>query len=124
MRVRKRTRNIIAVAVIIFASAMVAWYYLSLRPAPADDLAKCLRDKGVIFYGANDCRDCADQNMLFGRSFRFVPYVNCTKQPQRCAKAAVKNYPTWEFPGGRRVEAQMELPVLARQTRCPVPEEQ
>src|SRR5580698_9410273 len=79
-----------------------------------DAFAQCLNAKGAKMYGAFWCPHCADQKELFGSSFQYVNYVECGIKGSRaiataCTDAQVKNYPTWIFADGSRVEGEHPL---------------
>ena len=89
------------------------------RYAQADTLAMCLRDKEVTMYGAYWCSHCKNQKDLLGDAFRFIPYVECTKDPQKCIENGIRGYPTWIYPGGERLEGEQSLEKLAQTSKCP-----
>lgn len=60
-----------------------------------DAFAKCLTQKGFTMYGAYWCPHCKDQKALFGDSFKYVNYVECTEQTQLCTDKGVQGFPTW-----------------------------
>ena len=71
------------------------------------ELAKHLKLKGAVLYGAWWCPHCTHQKELFGsEAIELLPYVECDKDDAgraRCQQAQVKAYPTWELNGERRV---------------------
>lgn len=71
------------------------------------DLARHLKLKGAVVYGAWWCPHCTHQKELFGpEAIELLPYVECDKDDagrQRCEKAQVNVYPTWDLNGERRV---------------------
>ncbi len=84
----------------------------------ATELAKHLSASGAKFYGAYWCPHCADQKAMFGQAARLLPYIECDPrspagQPQVCAAAGVRAYPTWEI-NGQRYEGVLSLDELAR----------
>jgi|SRR5580704_7953118 hypothetical protein len=88
--------------------------------------AQCLNAKGAKMYGAFWCPHCADQKELFGSSFQYVNYVECGIKGSRaiataCTDAQVKNYPTWIFADGSRVEGEHPLDFLGQATGCALP---
>ena len=101
------------VAVIVVIGAVVGglWYAdrgeAPKRQAQAE-LARCLSDQGVIFYGAFWCPNCAEQKELFGSAADDLPYLECST-PDRsaqlpvCADEGITGYPTWEFTDGIRL---------------------
>lgn len=89
-----------------------------------DSLAKCLTTKGVKFYGAYWCPHCANQKALFGDAARYLPYIECADpaNPQEvnaiCKDNGVTGYPTWVFPGGKRLSGEVPLKNLAEESGC------
>ena len=71
------------------------------------ELAKHLKLKGAVLYGAWWCPHCTHQKELFGvEAIELLPYVECDKDDAgraRCQKAQVRAYPTWELNGEQRV---------------------
>lgn len=101
-------------------------YGLSYReklPGKYDDFAKCLSEKGIKEYGAYWCSNCLAQKELFGRSFKYVNYVECSLpnnagQTQICIADGIESYPTWEFANGTRIEGLMTLENIATRSGC------
>ncbi len=103
------------------------------RPKPAfaqsknlDGFAQCLADKKVTMYGSFLCPHCDDQKKLFGPSFRFVPYVECTVRGSRlltshCVAEQIRFSPTWIFADGDRRLGLQPLKVLSEKTGCKLP---
>jgi hypothetical protein len=89
------------------------------------EIAKCLTEKGVKFYGAYWCSHCAEQKKLFGDDMRYVNYVECDprgQNPKRdeCVAAGVQSYPTWFFPG-QELDVGTKDPVeIAKKANCDV----
>ena len=71
------------------------------------ELAKHLKLKGAVLYGAWWCPHCTHQKELFGsEAIELLPYVECDKDASgraRCQQAQVRAYPTWELNGEQRV---------------------
>ncbi len=91
----------------------------------ADHLAHCLAAKKVTMYGAVWCEHCKDQKELFGDSFKYVPYVECTvngsrKITEECKSLGIRRTPTWLFPDGERREGVVPLDQLAHESGCPL----
>ncbi len=107
-----------AAAAVVF---LISGYRLS-APTPPDasfaaGLARHLSATGAKFYGAYWCPHCADQKALFGDAAALLPYIECDPrspigQPEVCAAAGVRAYPTWDI-GGRRYEGVLSLQELA-----------
>ncbi len=87
-------------------------------------LAQCLKDKGVVFYGAFWCPHCRAQKALFGDAMPALPYVECSNsdqsQKQVCTDKKIQNYPTWRFPGGGELTGEQSLVTLAASSTCNV----
>ena len=103
------------------------WLYSSSNaPGKYDDLARCLGEKGVTFYGAFWCPHCQEQKQLFGKSAKLLPYVECSTpdgkaQTAICISKKIEGYPTWEFADGSRMSAVMKPQQLAVKTGCTLP---
>lgn len=114
---------IIISAIVIVIIAGMVWY--SSTPGQYDNLALCLKDKGVTFYGAFWCPHCQEQKSAFGRSARLLPYVECSTpdgsgQLSVCKDKKIEGYPTWMFADGS-VKAQVLTPIeLSGMTSCPL----
>lgn len=116
-----------AIAVIIGSSVTVlilAVFFLTknsnVKPGKYDDFAKCLAQKDVTMYGAYWCPHCQSQKKLFGTSFDFVPYVECTVQTKLCVEKNVTGYPTWIM-GETRLEGEQSLQKLSEISSCTLP---
>lgn len=100
-----------------------------LGPGPLDSFATCLKDKGVLFYGAFWCSHCKAQKALFGNSVSKLPYVECStpdggSQLQVCTDKNVTSYPTWVFPNGDRLTGEISLADLSQKSSCELPPKQ
>jgi len=84
-----------------------------------DTFAQCLTDNWAVMYGSVTCSHCQDQKAMFGDSFQYISYVECTKDFERCAN--LKGVPTWEFKDGTQLAWLQKLSVLAEKTRCTLP---
>ncbi len=88
-----------------------------------DNFAKCLTDSGVKMYGAYWCPHCNNQKQMFGDSWQYVDYIECSLpnragQTQVCNQAGIKAYPTWEFQDGKRVEGELTFQQLSQYSNC------
>ena len=99
------------------------------QPGIYDEFAQCLKDKGAVFYGTFWCPHCQAQKALFGKSVKYLPYIECSTpdsqgQLQVCKDANITSYPTWEFNASStdRLIGEIELSVLAEKTGCELPE--
>jgi len=118
----------IGVALVMVAGAWGVYYFFYYQKpvSTLDSFAQCLRTKGAKMYGAWWCPHCADQKESFGYAFQYVNYVECSPPGERtmndtCKQAGIKNFPTWQYPDGSRVEGVQPLDVLAHKTGCKLP---
>lgn len=120
-----KLKNII---VLIAGIAVVAvlgfvWWFQYKQPGKFDDFAKCLKDKGAIFYGAFWCPHCQNQKKLFGKSEKYLTYIECST-PDRsgqlpvCSREKIQGYPTWQFSDGSREEGELSLQQLSDKSGC------
>ncbi len=97
-------------------------FSISQQPGDYDEFAKCLTENDVKMWGAYWCPACAQQKDIFGRSFKFVTYIECAEsrssQTQFCTDNNIESYPTWEFPDGSRQTGVLPLTALAQQSGC------
>jgi thiol-disulfide isomerase/thioredoxin len=112
--------------VILIVLAVWFLFAQASKPGKLDNFAKCLGEKGVTFYGAFWCPHCQSQKAMFGRSQKFLPYVECSTsdgkgQTTECQEKLIKSYPTWEFADGERKNGEVSLSDLAEKTACELP---
>lgn len=117
----------VGIAVLILA-AFGAAYYLGTRKRVSrlDSFAQCMTSKGAKMYGLYWCPHCEEQKEDFESAFQYVNYTECGikgehKETDSCLQAGVKQFPTWEFPGGERHEGRLPLMTLAEKTGCSLP---
>ncbi|MBX4210708.1 hypothetical protein KW783_01925 [Candidatus Parcubacteria bacterium] len=118
---------LIGIVVVILLVGGVVW--LIKTPGKGgmyDSFAQCLKDKGVLFYGAFWCPHCRDQKAEFGRSDRLLPYIECSTpdgngQLPICNEKGITSYPTWVFPDGSRISQVLPLEDLAEKSSCQLP---
>lgn len=128
MKQRFPTALVIAAVLVLTVGGFAAWKIVdAVTPGKYDDFAKCLGEKGLTFYGAYWCPHCQAQKALFGKSVKYLPYVECavadsSDQAQACKDAGVTGYPTWTGPDGWRMEQQLELTDLAKESGCQLPQ--
>lgn len=125
----KTKNNIIIVSgVFILIGALIGWMiWQQSAPGKLDDFAKCLKEKGAIFYGTFWCPHCQSQKLLFGNSKKYLPYVECSTpdsngQLKVCKDAQITVYPTWRFADSSQQEGEMTLSALAQKTQCVLPQ--
>lgn len=87
-------------------------------PVGVDDFAKCLTENGAEVYGSKDCPHCQTQKEMFGESVKFVNYIECTLNYQKCAEEEIKYLPTWKFADGAVTTGVKSFDYLADKTGC------
>lgn len=108
-------------------AAVVTVYALFPRQQTNGELdvfAQCLVDKQITMYGAQWCPHCQNEKRAFGSSFKYVPYVECPDDPQKCLAVGINGYPTWIFPGGKKLEGEQGLNKLSQESGCALPDKQ
>jgi glutaredoxin len=119
----KLTSKHLAIVAIVAVAAVVVYYigaFLTGRATEVgnyDDLAKCLTDKGAVMYGSKYCGHCENQKELFGNSFQYITYVECTEQTQLCQENGVRAVPAWKINGELHVGFK-SLDELALMVGC------
>ena len=69
------------------------------------DLAKYLKDNGVVKYSAYWCPNCLNQGELFGKqAYKELNVVECARdgknsRTQLCIDKNVQGFPSWEING-------------------------
>ena len=113
---------------VIFAGYIVFSSYQSEQTAGGslDSFVQCIKDKGIVFYGAFWCPHCQATKKEFGASAPLLPYVECStpdgnSQTQVCIDKGIQEYPTWILPDGTRVTGEHTLPELGAAFGCPLP---
>jgi hypothetical protein len=87
-------------------------------------LAKCLTEKGVIFYGTHWCGFCDRQKKMFGEAAKYLPYIECAPEQAteaelaQCREAGVGSIPDWRFPDGRQELGMLPLEKLVELSEC------
>lgn len=86
-----------------------------------DTFAQCLASKNLTMYGAVWCSHCQAQKALFGDSFKYVPYVECTENPNECIAKTIESYPTWIDEKGTKYVGEQSLKKLSEISGCQLP---
>ena len=123
-KTKKLTKKIIflSLILIIISGLVYAGYYNSKKPGEYDDFAKCLTEKNIKEYGAFWCPNCAEQKKLFGKSFKYVDYIECdprgnNARPELCKEKGITGYPTWEI-DGNFLQGVQSLNKLSEESGC------
>lgn len=151
MRLHKNTTLLTALAVIIVLIVTAIWYFsvppraggpsptdapsstpqaeeISSTPSSSvqtlsglDAFAACLSSKGFAMYGLYSCPHCQAEKALFGDSFRYVNYVECSTETDKCLAENVEAVPTWIGPNGARLVGTQSLAQLSQASGCALP---
>jgi len=122
---KAKTLIIIIAAILVTISVFYFSYAKSKEPGSYDSFAKCLSENGVKFYGAYWCGHCNNQKQMFGKSFQYINYIECSLpnkagQTQFCNQEGINGYPTWEFKSEERIEDEMTMEELSKKTGCEI----
>ena len=85
------------------------------------ELAKYLKDNGVVKYSAYWCPNCLNQSELFGKqAYRELNVVECARdgidsQTQLCIDKKIRGFPTWEI-NGKLILGVLSLKELSKLT--------
>ena len=85
------------------------------------ELAKYLKDNGVVKYSAYWCPNCLNQSELFGKqAYKELNVVECARdginsQTQLWLDKKVKGFPTWEI-NGKLILGVLSLKELSKLT--------
>ena len=107
--------SIISIVAVLVIAGIGVGFVNANKPGPADDFAKCLRDKGAIMYGASFCQYSHVQKGMFGNSFKYVDYRDFSKDSN------VKITPTWLINGAYYQNVQT-FDRLSALTGCSLPQ--
>jgi hypothetical protein len=123
---RDRLPRIALALGIVVAFALV--YYLAIwkRSHRLDGFAQCLASRQAKMYGLYWCTHCEEQKEMFDASFKYISYIECGikgshRETPVCLAAGAKNFPTWEFPDGQKLEGAQTLQALSERTGCQLP---
>ena len=87
----------------------------------AIELAKYLKNNGVVKYSAYWCPNCINQSELFGKqAYNELNVVECARdginsQTQLCIEKKIKGFPTWEI-NGKLILGVLSLKELSKLT--------
>ncbi len=114
---------LILIAIIVLGVGST--FFIKSGPGQHDQLAMCIKDQGVIFYGAFWCPHCQRTKGLFGTSVKLLPYVECSTpdgqgQTQICKDKKIESYPTWIRPDGAQMGGEHTLAEWAAFSGCTI----
>jgi len=118
--VKKSNKKIILISVISVVAVLVVagfggGFVNANKPGPVYELAKCLKEKGAVMYGASFCQYSSAQKGMFGNSFKYVDYRDFGEDPN------VKKTPTWLINGAYYQNVQT-FDRLSALTGCSLPQ--
>ncbi len=113
------------VAFLFIAAVAVLFMFIASKKSnnlpSLDAFAQCLSQKGATMYGAYWCPHCQAEKALFGPSFKYVNYVECTQDVNKCIAAKITGYPTWIYPDGKTYVGTQSLKDLSSESSCALP---
>ena len=117
----RKSLLIVTITVIIILAG-VGYWKLTGRTVGIqnyDDFAKCLTEKGVIMYGSEYCSHCSNQKEMFGDSFQYINYVECSENPELCTEMGILAIPTW-YINGNLYTGEKTIQELSNLSGCSV----
>lgn len=90
------------------------------------NLAQCLTEKNVKFFGTDVCPWCIRQKEMFGQAAKYLTYIECNPQTGTerelalCREYGVRGVPDWRFPDDRQELGMLPLERLAQYSGCPL----
>ncbi|MEK7060293.1 MAG: protein disulfide isomerase family protein [Patescibacteria group bacterium] len=93
----------------------------AVPPTKYDTFAQCLASKKLTMYGTSWCSFCKKEKANFGKSFQYVPYVECTENPNLCLEKGIEKYPTWIDERGQKYVGLQGLEKLSEISGCQLP---
>jgi len=125
---KKKSKLTLSILLAIIFITALSYFLVSQnnKPGKLDNFAKCLEEKGAVFYGAFWCSHCKEQKAEFGKSAKYLPYVECSTADSNgqlpvCTNQKIDGYPTWIFADGSRQSGKIPLADLASKTSCELP---
>ena len=115
MKIPKSIRTVVIACFLITMFAILMMMALGRNH---NGFAQCLTQKGVVMYGTEHCPACIQQKELFGKSFKYVNYIDCNLRREECAE--IQYTPTWEFSDGGQVVGYLELSQLSKMSGCKI----
>ena len=114
--------KVIIISVSLVTLLLVTGVFLLSKPEKVDPqmdaFAQCVASSKITMYGAYWCSHCQAQKKLFGPSFKYVPYVECTQQTGLCLEKKIEGYPTWIDAAGNRYDGEQTLEKIAEIAQC------
>ena len=119
LRVLLTIAVLIVIALILYfiANGITTFTGFTIKPSQEnlDKFAQCLTEKGIKMYGSIYCSHCKAQKDLFGTSFQYINYTECTENPNVCIDLV--GVPAWEI-NGKITYGTQSLQKLAELSGC------
>jgi len=101
---------IFAIFIIAIVTAMSMIVGATGTSTKYNELAQCISQKKLKFYGAFWCPHCQAQKAAFGGSAELLPYIECSnadRSPtQACIDAKIEKFPTWVYPNELSIKSE------------------
>ncbi|MAF80188.1 hypothetical protein CL629_03865 [bacterium] len=107
-----------AVVVVMIIAALSYNQWRSSPYENLDEFAQCITDKGIVMYGTDSCSYCRAEKAEFKSAFQYINYIECDKEPERCAEANIESTPTWVLADGTKLVGKQGLERLADASEC------
>jgi hypothetical protein len=114
------------IVVVILFSLVIAFSIFTFQSEGiSGNFAQCLSQNNVKMYGAFWCPHCESQKEMFGKSWQYISYIECSLpdksgQTQNCIDEEINSYPTWEFNDGQRHEGALTPLQLSQFSGCKI----
>lgn len=82
-----------------------------------DKFAQCLTNANLTMYGTSWCSHCKNQKELFGKSFKYINYIDCDRKSEICTLEEITGYPTWKI-NGESYPGEQSFSKLSQLTDC------
>lgn len=126
-KINKKTKKILIISVIVLVVIGLGFGSYQIFKAKPDTnyekFAKCLSEKGFIMYGSKYCHFCQEQKKNFREGWKYVNYVECTKEQQKCTDLGISAIPLWMSKTGERYVGFQTFKTLSEISNCEFKEE-
>ena len=118
---KKKTWIYLIISIIVISAIIYLIAAKDSSPGKYDAFATCLTEKGVKMYGTDWCHFCQEQKKKFGKSFKYIDFVDCDTHQKECNIAGVEGYPTWII-NEKSYSGVQQLEYLSSLTKCDLKE--
>ena len=119
-----KRRNVLIISFVVIVLIGILIYYSITRQTheltleEKEALAKCLTEKEIYLYGSVNCPNCEVQKEEFGEAVKYITYINCFIEEDKCVKyKEEKVYPFWGM-GDEVIIGPIQLHKLKEKTSC------